>query len=299
LSGILHRWAWPEFISGKRRMCRTNVVFRPRTSFREPDAGSSQARICRYAWVDLVDDSRQSDAAVILPRAARPLAALCSTSRICHWMRLVVLRVAVALAFVSLSVQGVDSERIVASAQKYGPTAVANAKALQQTMGNVAGKDEAVQLKAVNDFYNRRLAYKEDIDNWGVDDYWASPLESLGKGAGDCEDYAIGKYFTLGMPQVKLRMVYVRASIASAPNGYVAHMVLAYYREPDAEPLVLDNLQPDIHPAGGRPDLTPIFSFNAEGLWQGVGGVRANGDPLTRLSKWREALTRARQDGFR
>ena len=75
-------------------------------------------------------------------------------------------------------------------------------------------------------------------------------------------------------------------------------MVLAYYPQADAEPLVLDSLQPEIRLAGARPDLSPVFSFNAEGLWQGVGSIRANGDPLTRLSKWREALQRARQDGF-
>ena len=205
------------------------------------------------------------------------------------------------LALVAFSVHAVDTDRIVKSAQKYGPTGVANAKALQQMMVGLAGKDDAARIKAVNDFYNQRLAYMEDIDNWGLVDYWASPLEALGKGAGDCEDYAIGKYFTLtslGIPHARLRMVYVRASIAGAPNGFVAHMVLAYYPTPDAEPLVLDNLKPEIHPASERPDLAPVFSFNAEGLWQGVGSIRANGDPLTRLSKWREVLTRARQDGF-
>ena len=211
------------------------------------------------------------------------------------------LRLCATLALVAFSVHAVDPDRILKSAQKYGPTAVANAKALQQVMASVAGRDDAAKIKAVNDFFNQRLAYMEDIDNWGLVDYWASPLESLGKGAGDCEDYAIGKYFTLtslGVPHASLRMVYVRASIASAPNGFVAHMVLAYYPTPDAEPLVLDNLQPVIRPAGERPDLSPVFSFNAEGLWQGVGSIRANGDPLTRLSKWREVLTRARQDGF-
>jgi predicted transglutaminase-like cysteine proteinase len=221
--------------------------------------------------------------------------------RAAGWLRATLLRLLAALALVAFSVQAVDSDRIVKSAQKYGPTAVANARALQQAMAAVAGGDDLAKIKVVNDFYNQRLAYTEDIDNWGLLDYWASPLESLGKGAGDCEDYAIGKYFTLttlGLPHSKLRMVYVRASIAGAPNGFVAHMVLAYYPTPEAEPLVLDNLQPGIHLAGERPDLTPVFSFNAEGLWQGVGSIRANGDPLTRLSKWREVLLRARQDGF-
>jgi predicted transglutaminase-like cysteine proteinase len=217
------------------------------------------------------------------------------------WLRATLLRLLAMLALVALSVQAVDSDRILESARKYGPTATANAKALQQVMAAVAGQDDTAKIKAVNDFYNQRLAYMEDIDNWGQVDYWASPLESLGKGAGDCEDYAIGKYFTLtslGVPHAKLRMVYVRASIAGAPNGFVAHMVLAYYPAPEAEPLVLDNLQPGIRLAGERPDLSPVFSFNAEGLWQGVGSIRANGDPLTRLSKWREVLMRARQDGF-
>ena len=222
-------------------------------------------------------------------------------ARAAAWLRATLVRLLATLALVALSVQAVDPDRILKSAQKYGPAAVANAKALQQAMASVTGKDDAAKIKAVNDFYNQRLAYVEDIDNWGQVDYWASPLESLGKGAGDCEDYAIGKYFTLtslGVPHAKLRMVYVRASIAGAPNGFVAHMVLAYYPTPEAEPLVLDNLQPVIRLASERPDLAPVFSFNAEGLWQGVGSIRANGDPLTRLSKWREVLTRARQDGF-
>jgi len=241
-----------------------------------------------------VNRSRLPDPTALWRRAGRAAGAI-------GWLRAACLRLLCALALVAVSVHAVDTDRIVRSAQKYGPTGVANAKALQQLMLGLAGHDDPTRLKAVNDFYNQRLAYREDIDNWGVQDYWASPLEGLGKGAGDCEDYAIGKYFTLttlGIPHAKLRMVYVRASIAGAPNGYVAHMVLAYYPTPEAEPLVLDNLQPDIHPAGERPDLLPVFSFNAEGLWQGVGSIRANGDPLVRLSKWREALTRARQDGF-
>jgi predicted transglutaminase-like cysteine proteinase len=237
--------------------------------------------VTHFRWIGVADPARAARAAA--------------------WLRAVLLRLLALLALLAFSVQAVDTDRIVRSAQKYGPTGVANAKALQQMMASLGGKDDAAKLHAVNDFYNQRLAYMEDIDNWGQVDYWASPLESLGKGAGDCEDYAIGKYFTLtslGVPHARLRMVYVRASIAGAPNGFVAHMVLAYYPTPDAEPLVLDNLQPVIRLAGERPDLAPVFSFNAEGLWQGVGSIRANGDPLTRLSKWREVLLRSRQDGF-
>lgn len=114
---------------------------------------------------------------------------------------------------------------------------------------------------------------------------------------GDCEDFAIAKYFSLiamGMAPAKMRMVYVRAQ-----NGGVvqAHMVLAYYPEPNAEPLILDNLITDMRPASRRPDLAPVFSFNAEGLWQGVGPSSA-GDPVARLSRWRDVLNKAKSEGW-
>jgi predicted transglutaminase-like cysteine proteinase len=190
---------------------------------------------------------------------------------------------------------------MVRAAERQGPNAVAGARELQLAMKALAAQDETSRLRAVNDFYNRRIAYRADSGNWGQVDYWASPLESLQRRAGDCEDYTIAKYFTLvalGVPQARLRMVYVRASVPSAAGGPTPHMVLAYYAQPDAEPLVLDNLEPRILAAGARADLVPVFSFNAEGLWQGVGSIRANGDPLARLSRWREVYVRARQEGF-
>jgi predicted transglutaminase-like cysteine proteinase len=206
-----------------------------------------------------------------------------------------------ALVFSTLSVRAWDPGPLRLAAERRGPEAVAAAAALEEAMQAVAGADEPERLRAMNDFFNGRLAYREDIDNWGQIDYWASPLESLSKGAGDCEDYAIAKYFTLaalGIPQARLRMVYVRANIAGAPDGPTPHMVLAYYARPGAEPLVLDNLDPAIRTAAERTDLTPVFSFNTEGLWQGVGSIRAQGDPLVRITRWREVVERARQDGF-
>jgi len=89
-------------------------------------------------------------------------------------------------------------------------------------------------------------------------------------------------------------MVYVRAQNAGTIQ---AHMVLAYYAEPNSEPLILDNLITDIRPASRRPDLAPVFSFNAEGLWQGVGATHA-GDPVARLSRWREVLSKAKSEGW-
>lgn len=193
--------------------------------------------------------------------------------------------------------QAFESPQVLQNAQKLGPNAVLRTQALLDEIEDAAGKDEEAKIKALNGFFNRRVTYREDKDAWGAIDYWASPLEMLAKGEGDCEDYAIAKYFSLlaaGVPSVKMRMVYVRAQMAA---GIQAHMVLAYYPQPNAEPLILDNLITDIRPASRRPDLTPVFSFNAEGLWQGVLGTSA-GDPSVRLSRWRDVFARAKAEGW-
>lgn len=204
---------------------------------------------------------------------------------------------ALILAAMLLPSNAVDLQRLMQTAQGLGPTAVTRTQALLQEMTALAGTDDGAKLRGINQFFNRAVLYRSDQHSWGQVDYWASPLEMLQRGQGDCEDYAIAKYFSLiamGVPAAKMRMVYVKADTGGAIQ---AHMVLAYYPEPLAEPLILDNLITDVRPASRRPDLSPVFSFNAEGLWQGVGGATA-GDPVARLSRWRDVLVKSKAEGW-
>lgn len=157
------------------------------------------------------------------------------------------------------------------------------------------------QLVQINRFFNRNIRYGEDIDVWGDKDYWATPLESMLKGRGDCEDYAIAKYITLkllGVPTEKLRLIYVRAKMGGAhSNISQAHMVLGYYETPNATPKILDNLIDDILPATQRTDLTPVFSFNDAGVWAANSTASAS-NPSERLSKWRDLLSKLQKEGY-
>lgn len=161
------------------------------------------------------------------------------------------------------------SEAVIASAErKYGHEARLRLESWLKLIAANKKKSEDEKLRIVNDFFNQ-VPFASDIDHWGVADYWATPVELLASNGGDCEDYAIGKYFTLlalGMDINKLRITYVKAPQAPNPADQ-AHMVLTYYSRPDAIPLVLDNLVPDIRSASVRKDLTPVYSFNGEGLW--------------------------------
>jgi predicted transglutaminase-like cysteine proteinase len=193
-----------------------------------------------------------------------------------------------------------DSDRMNLAARRLGPRALASAQQLQPLLQQAVSQDDGERLKAINQFFNRRVQFRDDTEVWNQVDHWASPLEMLEKGQGDCEDYAIAKYFSLvaaGMPTPKLRLVYVRAQLGGPGGPTQAHMVLAYYASASAEPLILDNLIGEVRPASRRPDLTPVFSFNSDGLWQGVGSQRA-GDPVARLSRWRDVLAKAKEEGF-
>ena len=197
---------------------------------------------------------------------------------------------------------GVEMDRmLLLASQRYGDTGAASVAAWRDLLTSSAGQTDAAKLKRVNDFFNRRIRFSEDRDVWGTEDYWATPLETMGRGEGDCEDFAISKYATLrllGVPSEKMRLTYVKARIGGPQSTITqAHMVLSYYPAPSDEPLVLDNLISDIRPASRRPDLVTVFGFNAEGLW--VGGVvpRATSG-AQRLSRWQSVIARMREEGI-
>jgi len=186
---------------------------------------------------------------------------------------------------------------------RFGQARVSLLRDWQKVLAASRPLAEKDKLKRINDFINRRIVFDDDLSIWNQTDYWATPLETIGQGSGDCEDFAIIKYYSLkdaGIAVAKLRLVYVKARL-DGPNGpYMqAHMVLAYYATPNAEPLVLDNLVPDIKPASQRGDLVPIFSFNSEAIWNGVAGNAARGAGGTgQLSRWADLLQRARNEGI-
>jgi predicted transglutaminase-like cysteine proteinase len=215
---------------------------------------------------------------------------------------------ALALAVLVGAVDGVqagaDFDRLLLTlTQRWGNGPAAKFAIWRGLIQNNLGASDTERTKRVNQFFNQQMQFADDMVVWGQADYWATPMESLGRGAGDCEDFAIAKYFTLlqtGVQPEKLRLIYVRAKTGGADGAPTqAHMVLAYYAQPDAEPLIMDNLIPDIRPASRRPDLVPVFSFNSAGVFAGIGGGEAAAVGGTgRLSRWEDLLRRAKAEGF-
>lgn len=153
--------------------------------------------------------------------------------------------------------------------KKYGKRAYKRFLAWDRLINKAKRAKTLKKLKYINDFFNN-IKYMRDIEHWNKNDYWATPIEFTGTAAGDCEDYAIAKYFTLlkvGIPQEKLRIAYVKL-LRKRTKYEESHMVLIYYHKPNAIPIVLDNVNKRLQLASKRKDLKLIYSFNAMGLYK-------------------------------
>jgi predicted transglutaminase-like cysteine proteinase len=163
-------------------------------------------------------------------------------------------------------------DRVMAKIKREGPIydtcAASNAgcpsrelREWQSLLTRLAGLPVMRRLDAVNRFFNRK-PYRSDWEVWGRSDYWASPIEFIGR-SGDCEDYVIAKYLSLrrlGMPPSALRMVVLR----DTERG-LAHAVLVAYL--DREAFVLDNLYDDVQPQARLTHYVPYYSINEQDHW--------------------------------
>ncbi|QKE28035.1 putative transglutaminase-like cysteine proteinase, C93 family [Arcobacter acticola] len=176
--------------------------------------------------------------------------------------------------------------------RKYGSSAKTRVEAWDSMIESSKNESLLNKIKNVNDFFNQ-ITYKTDAAHWKQKDYWATPFEFMGTGAGDCEDYAIAKYFSLiklGIPDDKLRITYVIYKKANS-RFEQAHMVLTYYHKTGAEPVILDNINRRLELASKRDDLKPVYSFNASGLWQAKNkGDTRVGD--NNLKSWKNLIGR-------
>ncbi len=190
-----------------------------------------------------------------------------------------------------------DEKLIERIRREHGAPAAERVAKWGALMQQLPAFDEMGRLRRVNAFVNS-IPSATDMSIWGELDYWATPLEFLVKNAGDCDDYALTKYFTLrssGIPAEKLRISYVRAWLPKQMK-MEAHMVLSYFPSPDADPLILDNLISDIRPAPERTDLTPTHHFNAEGLWSArQRGQNGRIGDASRIGRWVGLLSRMKE----
>lgn len=120
------------------------------------------------------------------------------------------------------------------------------------------------QLSRINSFFNNILPKADEVAT-NTPDSWATRKEFILKGYGDCEDYAISKYFTLKELQFSSHQLYMM--VVKVEGSKTLHMVLGYFKTKNSIPLILDNLSFKVVPLSKRKDLEVKFIFNEFGSY--------------------------------
>lgn len=140
------------------------------------------------------------------------------------------------------------------------PAAAATFNAVIEEARSRSGR---ARLGAVNRAVNLAIRWTSDLAQYGVTDIWASPLMTFASGAGDCEDYAIAKFYSLralGMDNTNLRIV-----VLQDMNLQIPHAILVAYL--DGKYMVLDNQIPQVVDASIIHHYRPFYSINEEYWW--------------------------------
>lgn len=140
------------------------------------------------------------------------------------------------------------------------------------------------QAAGVDALVDREIRYTLDEDSYAAYDYWATPLETIRRGRGDCDDFAILKYYALQYLGVKDDRLYV-AAVGPEGTGQVNHATLLVdtaghgvwdsaisllpFVELKSNYVVLDN---DESPNGrlieaGDSDYEAYYAMNRSGYW--------------------------------
>jgi len=115
------------------------------------------------------------------------------------------------------------------------------------------------RLEAANTYINARVRFVDDRIQFGVSDRWMAASETLGRGRGDCEDYAIAKRAMLraaGIPDHDLYLVVLKDLARRADHAVLVVRASGRF-------LVLDNGTDRIVDSSDVADYRPILSFTA------------------------------------
>jgi predicted transglutaminase-like cysteine proteinase len=125
------------------------------------------------------------------------------------------------------------------------------------------------RLSEINRAVNFSIRPVDDWVQYGVADFWSTPLATLSAGAGDCEDYAIVKYVALreaGIAPDDLRIL-----IVHNPRRRTHHAVLAVRL--DEQWLILDNLTLIMVNRTDATHYRPLLVLDHRGVMLDDGGV--------------------------
>ena len=124
---------------------------------------------------------------------------------------------------------------------------------------SLRGHGIIARLEAVNSYVNARVRFVDDRIQFGVADRWLAASETLNRGRGDCEDFALAKRAMLRAAGVADKDLYL--VVLKDLSRRADHAVLVV--RANGRFLVLDNGTDRIVDSSDVQDYKPVLTFTA------------------------------------
>ena len=145
-------------------------------------------------------------------------------------------------------------------------------------------REGRARLGEINRAINLAIRPRSDVAQHGEPDVWMSPLATLARGGGDCEDYAIAKYIALqraGVVPDDLRIVILRDTIRGDYHAVTAARL-------DGRWLMLDNRRMAMVADADVRNSQPRFAIGPHGVMRYVDDAlfayASNAKPMASLA---------------
>lgn len=120
-------------------------------------------------------------------------------------------------------------------------------------------RPEQARIEAVNAYVNAHIAFVDDVRQYGVADRWTAAADTLARGRGDCEDYALAKMAMLrkaGFAERNLYLVVLKDLVRRADHAVLVVRTAGRF-------VVLDNSSDRLLDSAEIRDYRPILTFTA------------------------------------
>ena len=160
--------------------------------------------------------------------------------------------------------QAIDEERAVLVLCRTSPALCPSVAAFEflSMIERAQMRDGLARVGEINRAINLAIRPAEDVETSGAEDEWSSPLATLSRHTGDCEDYAIAKFVALteaGMEAKDLRLVILRHEVSQEDHAVMLVRIGNGWR-------VLDNRGFAMRDASQYGRFRPLFSIGANGV---------------------------------
>jgi len=135
-------------------------------------------------------------------------------------------------------------------------------KELQELTEQLKSQDDWEKIISINTFVNQ-IRYREDIQTYGINDYWAIPQEFFDNEMGDCEDYSLSKYYALKAAGIKIDNLQI--AVVKDVNIGIHHAILVVKH--DGKNYVLDNRLDQVVAEEQLRHYKMIYTINEKNWW--------------------------------